>query len=153
MTVLVLDRDVREAERIHELLEDRGHSCLIARDVEEAEWLLRVARIDALALGIEVRGRPALDWLEELCARRPAVAARTVVLTTRLLEPDEVRRIQTCGAGFLQQPVGFEELEYAIHHGAPGSARLRDEERPSAGRRQRPMRTPRRKAKPEGTAD
>jgi DNA-binding response OmpR family regulator len=134
MTLLVVHEDVLAAERIQELLEENGHSCLIARDFEEAEWTLHVARVDAIVVSFDFPDRLALDWLEELCLASPAVARRTLVLSRRVLGPEELRRVQACGAGVLQEPEGGADLRDSllrrVRQLPPAEGELRPRPRP-----------------------
>ena len=113
-TVLVVEDEVNVSDPIQDLLERDGHCCLTARDVEEAEWILQVANVRALAVDMGAPGRNPLEWLEALFLTRPPLTRRTVTITERHLETKEALRIQACGAIILQKPFHIQELRDAI---------------------------------------
>lgn len=114
MTVLVVDDEVGVAELIQDQLEDEGHSCLTARDVEEAEWTIKAVEVHAMALDIEMPGTAPLDWLESLCLSGHELTRRTVVIAGRELTRDELTRIRACGATVLHKPFPIQDLQRAL---------------------------------------
>ena len=139
MTVLVVADGVVVSELVQDALEVAGHACLIANDVSKAEWLLQTAKIDAVALDLDLPGRRPLDWLEEVHLTDPGLGRRSVVLTVHRLESEEVRRIGACGARILQKPCGVEQLRDAIiQRAAPIDDRLANLPRRDAAARRAP---------------
>lgn len=141
MTVLVVDSQSDVAELVQLLLEEEGHGCLIAKDLEEAEMTVQMASVDAMALALDLPGRDPLDWLEVLCLSRPELAKRTIVIAGRDLTAQELLRIQGCGAGVLQKPFQIESFRDALFErverapaasGRPGEPAARPAE-PTAG--------------------
>lgn len=114
MTVLVVDDEVTLAELLQDQLEDHGHSCLTARDVDEAEWTLQNVDVDAMAVDLDTGGRPPLEWLEQLGLAQPELTRATVVISGHDPDPEEVLRVRACGATILTKPFPIQELHAAI---------------------------------------
>jgi len=122
VVILVVDDERGLTDVMQEILEAWGDVCLVARDVEEAEMILRTTRVDAMALDLNMPGRDPLQWLLELGEAHHGVTRRTVVTTGRDLDEDEARRIHGSGAGVLPKPFRARELRDALRLQARGDA-------------------------------
>jgi DNA-binding response OmpR family regulator len=114
MTVLVVEDQSNLAEPLQDLLEAQGHGCLTACDVDEAEWTVQTVHVDVLVLDLEVPGRSAREWLEELCLARPALARSTVAISGGPAGAEEALAIRASGASLLQKPFPIQELHDTV---------------------------------------
>jgi DNA-binding response OmpR family regulator len=114
MRILVVEDETQVAELIQRMLEQLGNQCLVAPDVEQAERLLGLERVDALTLDLGMPGRGGLDWLEQIANSDPELACKTVVITGMPLEAESVERVARCGAGVLAKPFNLRSLEEAV---------------------------------------
>lgn len=114
MTVLVIEDQSNLAEPLQDQLEETGHSCLTACDVEEADWTLQNVDVDVLVLDLDIPAGDPLEWLAGLCLARPALAEATVAITGRSLEPGEILKIKAFGASLLRKPFPIQELFTAV---------------------------------------
>jgi DNA-binding response OmpR family regulator len=114
MTFLVVGGAEGLAEGVQERLEERGFGCLISRDLEDADWTLQVARVEALVLDLDLDGTGTLDWLEGLGLARPEIASRTVALTGRDLTEQDLSRLIACGAEVIRKPTDLDRLSAAV---------------------------------------
>jgi DNA-binding response OmpR family regulator len=114
MTFLVVGGAGGLAERVQERLEERGFGCLISRDLEDADWTLQVARVEALVLDLDVDRSASLDWLEGLVLSRPRLAARAVALSQNGLGEHDLARIVAAGVELIRKPVDLDGLSDAI---------------------------------------
>ncbi len=114
MSILVVETDLRLAELVQLIFEAAGHPCLVAQDIEEALWLLRVADIEGLVLDLGGPGESALPWLEALLSVRPELAERTVVLASRSLRDEETSRLEALGAAVIRRPFQIEPLREVV---------------------------------------
>ena len=110
MKILVVEDELHVAELIQTVLEDLGNSCVLASDAASADRLLDSEQIDAVTLDLGMPGQNGLDWLEQVAARRPQLARRTLVITGLHLEADSVRRLARCGAGIVAKPFSIQAL-------------------------------------------
>lgn len=104
MKALVVDDDPIVSSLIQEVLEIEGHQCVVAPDVARAEEALGQHAFDAITLDMHLPGMDGVDWLENLHARHPELASRTIVVSGD--DPDEptLARIVACGACTLRKP-------------------------------------------------
>jgi DNA-binding response OmpR family regulator len=114
MTVLVVEDQSSLAEPLQDLLEGQGHGCLTACDVDEAEWTVQTVHVDVLVLDLEVPGRSAREWLEELSLAKPELARSTVAITGAPAGTEEVMAIRASGASLLQKPFAIQMLHDAV---------------------------------------
>ena len=114
MTVLVVEDQSNLAEPLQDLLEEQGHGCLTACDVEEAVWMMQTVHVDVLVLDLEVPGRSAREWLEELCLARPELARATVAISGSPAGADEILAIRASGASLIQKPFPIQVLHEAV---------------------------------------
>lgn len=120
MRILVVDDEPRVAELIQDTLESVGHRCVVARDADEADAILGAEDVDGVTVDLRMPGRDGLVWLENLAARRPALARRCVLLTGSYLQSEECRRLQECGAILLFKPFSLDRLLSAFGDLAAG---------------------------------
>jgi putative two-component system response regulator len=105
--ILCVDDDPAVRRVIERVLDDGGHRCMSAGDVDEARRLLAANDYAVVLCDIGLPGESGLDLLAEL-ARRPAVA--TVMVTGRD-DPDTAELALELGAyGYLTKPFGANEL-------------------------------------------
>ena len=114
MRILVVEDEVYVADLICTILEELGHSCLLAQNAAEADDLLRRRNVDGVTLDLGMPGRNGMDWLEAMSASRPELARRTLVITGMPIEDHTHRRIERFGAGFLAKPFTVDELQEAF---------------------------------------
>jgi DNA-binding response OmpR family regulator len=114
MTVLVVEDQPNLAEPLQDLLEEQGHGCLTACDVEEAVWMMQTVHVDVLALDLEVPGRSAREWLVELCLARPELARATVAISGSPAGTEEILAIRASGASLIQKPFPIQVLHEAV---------------------------------------
>jgi DNA-binding response OmpR family regulator len=126
VTILIVDDEPAVAEMFQVAFESRGHACLVASSLEEADWILSVAAVDAVTLDLSLPDGDAVTWLASLAEVRPDLAARTTIVTGRFLTPFEEARAAACGATALMKPVGVPDLLGAVLPGCdPSSGRAR----------------------------
>ena len=105
--ILCVDDDPAVRRAIERMLDDGGHRCMTAGDVEEARGLLAAHDYSVVLCDIGLPGESGLDLLAEL-AHRPTVA--TVMVTGRD-DPDTADLALELGAyGYLTKPFGANEL-------------------------------------------
>jgi len=105
--ILCVDDDPAVRKLIERVLDDGGHRCMTAADVEEARQMLASNDYGVVLCDIGLPGESGLDLLAEL-AHRPAVA--TVMVTGRD-DPDTADLALELGAyGYLTKPFGPNEL-------------------------------------------
>jgi len=114
MTVLVVEDLSNLAEPLQDLLEEEGHGCLTACDVEEAAWMMQTVDVDVLVLDLEVPGRGAREWLQELCLARPELARATVAISGSPAGVEEILAIRASGASLIQKPFPIQVLHDAV---------------------------------------
>lgn len=114
MTILIVDDEPLVSEMFQAAFESRGHACLVAASLQEADWMLAVARVDALTLDLSLPDGDALTWLASLAEVRPTLAARTTIITGRFPTPFEEARAAAWGVRVLLKPVGVPELLGAV---------------------------------------
>jgi DNA-binding response OmpR family regulator len=114
MTILVVDDEIALSEILQDQFEDGGNSCLTAKDIDEAEWMLLNVQVDVLVVDLETPGRGVMEWLQELCLARPALTRSTVVISGRDLSTDEMLIIQGCGATVLRKPFPVQSVLSAV---------------------------------------
>jgi DNA-binding response OmpR family regulator len=114
MTILVVDDEPTAAELLQAAFERRGHACLLASTIEEANWILTAASLDAIVVDFELGGANTLAWLQALAVLRPELARRTVVLTGRALSGGESVRVAASGASVMVRPISPDELVDAV---------------------------------------
>jgi len=114
MTVLVVEDQSNLAEPLQDLLEAQGHGCLTACDVDEAEWTVQAVHVDVLVLDLEVPGRSAREWLEELCLAKPELARSTVAISGGPAAVGEVLAVRASGATLFQKPFPIQQLHEAV---------------------------------------
>jgi DNA-binding response OmpR family regulator len=114
MTVLVVEDQSNLSEPLQDQLEENGHSCLTALDLQETDWTLQNVDVDVLVLDLDIPTCKPLDWLERLCLARPELAAATVAITGRTLSPDDILKIKALGASLLQKPFPIQDLHTAV---------------------------------------
>jgi DNA-binding response OmpR family regulator len=136
MTVLVVEDQSNLAEPLQDLLEGRGHGCLTACDVEEAEWTVRTVHVDVLVLDLDLPGRSSREWLAELALASPGLARSTVAITGRPAEVEDGHTIRSLGASLLRKPFAIQALHDAVQEklrkvvDSPTPVRLPDDEVP-----------------------
>ena len=122
MNILVVEDESLVAEMLRRSLEQLGNTCLVAQDADAADRVLRDHTIEAVTLDLGMPGRAGLDWLEDVATTQPDLARRTLVITGRHLNSEDVERLAWCGAGILAKPFTMENLEEAVRaqlaHGA-----------------------------------
>ena len=105
--ILCVDDDPAIRRVIERVLDDGGHRCMTAGDVEEARRLIAANDYSVVLCDIGLPGESGLDLLSEL-AHRPAVA--TVMVTGRD-DPDTADLALELGAyGYITKPFGANEL-------------------------------------------
>jgi DNA-binding response OmpR family regulator len=114
MTILVVDDEPGTAEILQAAFERRGHACLLASTIEEANWILSAASLDAIVIDFELGGANTLAWLQALAVLRPELARRTVILASRVLSGAESVRAAASGARVVLSPIGADELVDAV---------------------------------------
>lgn len=114
MTILIVDDEPLVSEMFQAAFESRGHACLVASSLGEASWVLSVATIDAVTLDLSLPDGDAVAWLAALAEARPALAARTTIITGRFPTPFEEARAAACGVRVMMKPVGVPELLEAV---------------------------------------
>ena len=114
MKILVVEDEVYVADLICTILEELGHSCLLAQNAGEADDLLRRRTVEGITLDLGMPGRNGMDWLRAMAATRPDLARRTLVITGMPLEAQTRQRIEGFGAGFLAKPFTVDELQEAF---------------------------------------
>ncbi len=114
MRFLIVEDEAYIAEMLRRSLEALGERCIVARDAETADEMLRDYAVDAVTLDLSMPGTPGLSWLEGLARTRPALARKTLVITGQNLEADTVERLARCGAGVLAKPFTLESLGAAV---------------------------------------
>jgi DNA-binding response OmpR family regulator len=124
MTILVVDDEPFLAELVQEILEAKGHRCVLARSAADADGVLAVEAVDGMVMDLHLPGRNGLEWLEETAIARPELARRTLVITGSDLSPETYARTRRCGADLLPKPFRIEDLVDAV------SRRLSAKDRP-----------------------
>ena len=114
MKILVIEDELYVADLICTILEELGASCLLARNADEADDLLRRREVDGVTLDLGMPGRSGLEWLESLAQSQPELAQKTLVVTGMTIEEPTRRRLDRCGAGFLAKPFTVEDLQESI---------------------------------------
>jgi len=114
MNILVVEDEAMVAEMLRRSLEQFGNTCLMAQDADTADRMLREHEVEAVTLDLGMPGRAGLDWLEDVAQTQPDLASRTLVITGRHLNSDDVERLAWCGAGILAKPFTLENLEDAV---------------------------------------
>lgn len=114
MTFLIVLKDGEETARLQETIENHGHGCLTARDVDEASLTAQLARLDAVALDLDGDTNGAIEWMTGLSLADNRLAARFVLLA-RPPVPEHVRmQASVCRARVLERPVSDERLLAAL---------------------------------------
>jgi DNA-binding response OmpR family regulator len=114
MTVLVVEDQSNLSEPLQDQLEENGHSCLTALDLDETDWTLQNVDVDVLVLDLDIPMCKPLDWLEGMGLARPKLASATVAITGRTLSTDEILKIKAFGASLLQKPFPIQDLHTAV---------------------------------------
>jgi DNA-binding response OmpR family regulator len=114
MTILVVDDEPFLAELVQEILEAKGHRCVLARSAAEADAVLAVEPVDGMVVDLHMPGRNGLEWLEEIALARPELAHATLVITGSDLSPETYARTRRCGADLLPKPFRIEDLVDAV---------------------------------------
>ena len=114
MTILVVDDEPFLAELVQEILEAKGHRCVLARGAAEADAVLAVEPVDGMVVDLHMPGRNGLEWLEEVALARPDLVQSTLVITGSDLSPETYARTRRCGADLLPKPFRIEDLVDAV---------------------------------------
>lgn len=120
MTILVIDDDSAIFETVAAVLDDDGYLCLTAKSTQEADLVLETIPVHAMTLDLNIAGCKPLEWLEQIALMDHGLARRTVAVTSRVLSPEEERRVESTGAGLLLKPFAVGELRQAIRYRAGG---------------------------------
>lgn len=123
MTILVVDDEPFLAELVQEILEAKGHRCVLARSADEADAVLAVEAINGMVVDLHMPGRNGLEWLEQISLLNSELVQRTLVITGSDLSPETYARARRCGADLLPKPFRIEDLVDAV------SRRLSSKER------------------------
>jgi len=136
MTILVVDDEPFLAELVQEILEAKGHRCVLARTAAEADAVLAVEAVDGMVVDLHMPGRNGLEWLEEIALTHPGLAESTLVITGSDLSPETYARTRRCGADLLPKPFRIEDLVDAV------SRRLSSRTRPPITKKIPPPKKP-----------
>jgi len=135
MTFLIVLKETHARRRYQEAIENRGHGCLTARDVDDAALTIRLARLDAMALDLDGHSNKTMEWLAGLSLEEDPISARCVLLAGPPVAPQLRLRASACGARVLEHPVSPERLlaalEQCAHRPAAGPDRARGGPAPS----------------------
>lgn len=126
MNVLVFDHDAFLAELIKLALEADGNACYNATTATVAGELLRSIRFDLVVVDLATDEHESLVWLEEAVLGHPELRGHAFAFARGLVEPDEARRVQACGATLIQKPFTLHQLRDAVRTMAPAVARRAD---------------------------
>ena len=126
MKVLVFDRETFLAELIKLALEADGNACFTAGSVPGASELLRSIRFDLVVVDLATDEQESLVWLEEAVLGHPELHGHAFAFAGGVLQPDEARRVEACGAKVIQKPFTLHQLRDAVRKVAPVVAKRAD---------------------------
>lgn len=114
MKILIVEDETYVAEMLRRALEELGNSCVVAPNADQAGSILADQDVDAMTLDLGMPGTEGLAWLERVAGTDPGLARRTLVITGKSLETQDVERLARCGAGVLAKPFTLDGLEAAV---------------------------------------
>jgi DNA-binding response OmpR family regulator len=114
MTILVVDDEPFLAELVQEILQAKGHRCVLARSAAEADAVLEVEPVDGMVVDMHMPGRNGLDWLEDIARLHTDLVKKTLVITGSDLSPETYARTRKLGADLLPKPFRIEDLVDAV---------------------------------------
>lgn len=114
MTFLIVLKDTHARRTYQEVIENRGHGCLTARDVDEAALTVKLARLDAMALDLDGHADKTMQWLAGLSLEQDPISACCVLLARPPVAPRLRLRASACGARVLEHPVSPDRLLAAL---------------------------------------
>jgi DNA-binding response OmpR family regulator len=75
---------------------------------------MQTVHVDVLVLDLEVPGRGARQWLEELCLAKPELTRATVAISGSPAGADEILANQASGVSLIQKPFPIQILHQAV---------------------------------------
>jgi two-component system, OmpR family, response regulator len=108
MRALVVEDEVKMAALIRRGLVEEGYAADVARTGEEALWMARATRYDAIVLDVMLPGRNGLEVCRSL--RESGVWSPILMLTARDGVEDKVSGLDSGADDYLSKPFSFAEL-------------------------------------------
>jgi two-component system OmpR family response regulator len=108
MRALVVEDEVKMAALIRRGLVEEGYAADVARTGDEALWMARATRYDAIVLDLMLPGRDGLEVCREL--RGNGVWSPILMLTARDGVEDRVNGLDSGADDYLTKPFSFAEL-------------------------------------------
>jgi two-component system OmpR family response regulator len=108
MRVLVVEDEAKMADLLSRGLGEEGHAVDVAGRGEDALWMARATRYDAIVLDVMLPGLNGFETCREL--RRLEVWTPVLILTARDAVADRVSGLDTGADDYLVKPFSFEEL-------------------------------------------
>jgi DNA-binding NtrC family response regulator len=109
---LVVDDEAAFRFLLGAILEDAGHRCRAAADVEEARALLAAEPAGCVLLDVSLPGEGGMAFLRELGRDRPEIA---VIMVTGHHDPELARSAAAAGArGFVSKPFRAADIRAAV---------------------------------------
>jgi two-component system, OmpR family, response regulator len=108
MRALVVEDEVKMAALIRRGLMEEGYAADIARTGEDALWMARATRYDAIVMDVMLPGRDGINVCREL--REAGVWSPVLMLTARDGVEDRVAGLDGGADDYLTKPFSFAEL-------------------------------------------
>ncbi|UCF21033.1 MAG: response regulator [Gemmatimonadota bacterium] len=112
--VLIITTDQDILERVGTELRTAGLQLIVARDAPSALLLGQKQRPSAIIVDLDLPGSGGFKLLQRLKSLAPLAGIPIVVLTGRILDPDEEDRLEIYARARLEKPVSIEVLNQTL---------------------------------------
>jgi DNA-binding response OmpR family regulator len=112
--VLIISTEQDILERVGPELRASGLQVIAARDAASALLLGQKQRPSAIILDLDLPGSGGFRLLQRLKALAPLAGTPIVVITGRILDPDEEERLEIYARARLEKPVDIEVLKQTL---------------------------------------
>ena len=92
--VLIVDNERPVCEVLRELLEPKGHRCVLTADASEALECLKRNSFQLVICDINIPGKSGLDFIRDVFAEYPATAA---IMLSEIDDPTDLKKLLEIG--------------------------------------------------------